>query len=127
MKRGAYVNVATRNSLLLARIREIKAERPFWGYRCIWAYLRFVNSLRVGKDRAFRLMADTSCWCGPIFASGPNVRPRRKASSLQAQRVVGHRHDQGHDRRLQLGLRSRGLDWRPKKLVGRYTGKQAKA
>jgi putative transposase len=37
--------------------------------------------------------------------------------------VVGRRHDQGHERRLRLGL----LDWDSKKVVGHYAGLQARA
>ena len=40
MKRGPYAKVATRNARLLERVRALKAEHPFWGYRRIWAHLR---------------------------------------------------------------------------------------
>jgi hypothetical protein len=33
MRRGPYAKVAARNVQLLERIRAIKAEHPFWGYR----------------------------------------------------------------------------------------------
>jgi len=33
-------SVTLRNIFLLQRIREIKGEHPFWGYRRVWAYLR---------------------------------------------------------------------------------------
>lgn len=45
-----------RNLPVVARIKEVKAEHPFWGYRRMWAYLRYVDGLEVNKKRALRLM-----------------------------------------------------------------------
>jgi putative transposase len=47
VRRGPYAKVATRNAALPERIRALKADHPFWGYRRIWAYLRFVDGLIV--------------------------------------------------------------------------------
>jgi transposase InsO family protein len=59
--------VAQRHEGLLQRIRELKAEHPFWGYRRIWAYLHFVERRPVNKTRILRLMREhqllvTSNW-----------------------------------------------------------------
>jgi len=43
---------------LLKKIRVLKAEHPFWGYRRIWAYLRFVAGLSVNKKRIYRLLSE---------------------------------------------------------------------
>ena len=45
MRCGPYAKVVERNAQLLERIRDLKAEHPFWGYRRIWAYLRYVDGL----------------------------------------------------------------------------------
>jgi hypothetical protein len=50
--------VAQRNEALVQRIRELKAEYPFWGYRRIWAYLHFVEQRPVDKKRILRLMRE---------------------------------------------------------------------
>ena len=42
MSRPTSPLVAQRNDVLLQRIQALKVEHPFWGYRRIWAYLRFV-------------------------------------------------------------------------------------
>lgn len=44
------------NADILSRIREIKADHPFWGYRRVWAYLRYREGLPVNKKRIYRLM-----------------------------------------------------------------------
>jgi putative transposase len=48
--------VTQRDEYLLPRIQQLKAEHPFWGYRRIWAYLRFVERMPVHKKRILRLM-----------------------------------------------------------------------
>jgi putative transposase len=50
--------VTQRDEVLLPRIQALKAEHPFWGYRRIWAYLRFVEHLSVNKKRILRLMRE---------------------------------------------------------------------
>jgi len=47
--------VAARNAHLLERIRALKAEHPFWGYRRIWAHLRYVDGLVVNQSRRARI------------------------------------------------------------------------
>jgi len=56
MKRRESETVKERNSPVLARIREIKADHPFWGYRRIWAHLKYVDGLSVNRKRVLRLM-----------------------------------------------------------------------
>jgi putative transposase len=58
MSRQPSLRVVQRNQGLLERIQALKAEHPFWGYRRIWAYLRFVDQLPVNKKRILRLMRE---------------------------------------------------------------------
>jgi putative transposase len=58
MSRHPSSRIAQRNQTLLERMRVLKAEHPFWGYRRIWAYLRFVEQLPVNKKRILRLMQE---------------------------------------------------------------------
>ncbi|MFI5323548.1 MAG: IS3 family transposase [Thermodesulfobacteriota bacterium] len=51
-------SIALRNEYLLEIIKDIKAEHPFWGYRRIWAYLRYVDGLIVNEKRVYRLMRE---------------------------------------------------------------------
>ena len=43
MKRRRALRVAQRDEELVPCIQALKAEHPFWGYRRIWAHLRFVE------------------------------------------------------------------------------------
>lgn len=37
-------------------IKALKAEHPLWGYRRVWAYLKFRRNWFVGQNRVYRLM-----------------------------------------------------------------------
>jgi transposase InsO family protein len=56
MTRHRSLRVVQCDAGLLPWIQVLKAEHPFWGYRRIWAYLRFVEQLPVNKKRIWRLM-----------------------------------------------------------------------
>ena len=45
-----------KNKDLLNRIKELKQEHPFWGYRRVWAYLKYRERFNINKKRVFRLM-----------------------------------------------------------------------
>jgi len=40
----------------LERIKELKSHHPYWGYRRIWAHLKYIDNLEVNKKRILRLM-----------------------------------------------------------------------
>ena len=58
MKRRRALRVTPRDEALVPGIQALKAEHPFWGYRRIWAYLRFVDHLPVNSKRVLRLMRE---------------------------------------------------------------------
>ena len=44
----------------MSKIEPLKLEHPFWGYRRIWAYLRYRERLVVGKNRVHRVMKEAN-------------------------------------------------------------------
>ena len=48
------------NEPILERITALKAQHPFWGYRRVWAYLRYREGLDVNKKRIYRLMKENN-------------------------------------------------------------------
>ncbi|MBN1864917.1 MAG: transposase [Victivallales bacterium] len=50
--------VDRRNDVVVQKIKEIKGEHPFWGYRRIGAYLRYVEGEVVNRKRVLRLMRE---------------------------------------------------------------------
>jgi putative transposase len=65
LRRRRSFRVTQRDTALLPRIQALKAEHPFWGYRRIWAYLRFVEQLSVNKKRVLRLMREATLLVKP--------------------------------------------------------------
>lgn len=58
MRRRASAKVAARNERVVVRLRELKADHPFWGYRRCWAYLRYVDKLVINEKRVHRLLKE---------------------------------------------------------------------
>jgi transposase InsO family protein len=46
------------NNDLVAAIGTLKAEHPYWGYRKVWAYLKYRRGLPVNRKRIYRLMGE---------------------------------------------------------------------
>ncbi|MCP4051112.1 MAG: IS3 family transposase [Lentisphaerae bacterium] len=46
------------NLRLIRHTHELKAEHPFWGYRRIWAYLRYRRKFKINGKRIYRLMRE---------------------------------------------------------------------
>jgi putative transposase len=128
MSRQPSSLVAQRNKGLLQRIRALKAEQPFWGYRRIWAYLRFVEQLPVNKKRLWRVMREhqllvtlTRRWRAQRTPTGKKPRPTRPNEwwGIDMTKVLV----QG------VGWISIVivLDWYTKMIVGYYAGMQCQA
>jgi len=78
MRKPSY-SVTLRNQYVLKRIKDIKAEHPFWGYRRVWAYLRYIDELIVNKKRVYRLMRENNLTVKPnirLMAKRVSERPR---------------------------------------------------
>jgi len=81
MKRQASKKVAIRNEKILNRIKELKEDHPFWGYRRIWAHLRYIDQLQINKKRVLRIMREKSLLVKrneKIKAKRSNYRPKPK-------------------------------------------------
>ncbi|MCX6002968.1 MAG: IS3 family transposase [Chloroflexi bacterium] len=127
MKRKEAASTIERNLPVLERIKEIKIEHPFWGYRRMWAYLKYVDGLEINKKRVLRLMQRHDLL----------VKPDTK---LKAKRTLGRskpipeRPNQwwGIDM-TKVMVNGFGwmyiavvLDWYTKKIVGYYAGMQCR-
>lgn len=54
------MKIKAKNRELLAQIQTLKADHPFWGYRRIWAYLKYRQGLTVNRKRIYRLMKENN-------------------------------------------------------------------
>lgn len=51
-------HVHHRDQQLLPRLQQLKADHPAWGYRRVWAYLKYREGLPVNKKRIYRLLQE---------------------------------------------------------------------
>lgn len=127
MMRGASAKVADRNRELVAAIRAIKAEHHFWGYRRVWAYLRFVREMAVKRKRIYRLMQ----------AHGLLVRPNTRLRAVRTPsrpKPRASRPNQWWGIDMTKAMTVSGLvyvvvvlDWRSKKIAEYYAAAQVRA
>jgi putative transposase len=123
MSRRESAGVIERNESILQRISELKADHPFWGYRRVWAYLRYSDKLDVNKKRVYRLMQKHR------LLVKPNLR-------LKASRTPQHSKPRPERPNQWWGIDMTkvmvggfgwvyivvALDWYTKKVVGHYGG-----
>jgi len=127
MRRKEAVSTIERNLPVLERIKEIKTEHPFWGYRRMWAYLKYVDNLDINKKRVLRLMQRHDLL----------VKPDTK---LKAMRTPGSSKPRPERPNQWWGIDMTKvmvngfgwmyiavvLDWYTKKIVGYYVGMQCR-
>jgi putative transposase len=78
--------VVQRDAGLLPRIQALKAAHPFWGYRRIWAYLRFMEQWPVNKKRVLRLMREHQLLVPPHL----RLKARRTPAASQPKPTRPH-------------------------------------
>jgi len=76
------MSVKERNKPLLERIIELKSEHPFWGYRRIWAYLKYREGLPINKKRIYRIMQEQNTKNMRLRACRTPMKAKIKADYL---------------------------------------------
>lgn len=116
------------NAALVARIREIKAEHPVWGYRQVWAYIRFRDETPVNIKRVHRLMKDNT-----LMVKKSDKLKATRASVTRKPRTYHPNQIWGIDM-TKIMIQNWGwvylhiaLDWGSKKIVGYNLSLQSKA
>lgn len=110
---------AESNSDILKRICRLKQRHPAWGYRRVWAYIRYRENIPVNRKRVHRLMRDSNLMVEPNWRLKASRKPQK--SKIRAQRPD---HVWGIDM-TKIMVPSWGwtyctvvLDWYTKKIVG---------
>ena len=112
-----------RDASLLAHIRALKAEPPFWGYRRIWAYLHFVEQLSINKKRVLRVMREHNLLVQPNQKLTATRTPSRsKPRPTKPQEWWGIDMTKVMIEGFGWVYIVLVLDWYTKKIVGYYAG-----
>ena len=127
MKRKQSAKIAERNQPILEKIRAIKADHPFWGYRRIWAHLKYIDKLEINKKRVLRIMRAAG---GLLVKPDLKLKARRTPPRSKPRPTVPNQW-WGIDMTKVL-VNSFGwvyivlvLDWFTKKIVGYHIGLQS--
>ncbi len=115
------MKIKFRNQELLDYIQNLKLEHPFWGYRRIWAYLKYRQGLTVNKKRIYRLMKEDNL----LVVDNAKLKAlRAKYPSRSKPKAERPNHFWGIDM-TKILLKSFGwlylvilLDWFTKKIIG---------
>ena len=128
MKRKESKAVRERNSPVVERIKELKADHPFWGYRRIWAHLKYIDDLEVNRKRVFRLMQKHE------LVVKPNTHLKAIRKSRKSKPRPTRPHEWWGIDMTKVIIDDFGwmyivavLDWYTKKIVGYYAGIQCRS
>jgi len=119
--------VSERNAPILMRISDLKSEHPYWGYRRVWAHLRFIDGLDINKKRVYRLMQ----------VHRLTVQPNQRLKAVRTVNKSKPRPDRPHQWwgiDMTKVMTASGwaylvivLDWCTKQIVGHHCGRTATA
>lgn len=78
---------AKREKELTARIHALVKTHPSWGYRRIWAWLRYRDKLLINKKRVRRIMRENNWQARKVIRTPrPRVQERKSVSSQPNER-----------------------------------------
>ena len=120
MKRQRSRSLIQSDQRMIVRILTIKSDHPLWGYRRIWAYLRYRENIVIGKNRVYRLMKEHH------LLVSKNMRLKAKRGPLRSKpRAIVPNEYWGTDM-TKVKIQGWGwiyvhlvLDWYTKEIIGR--------
>jgi putative transposase len=126
--RRRALRVVQEDAALLPQIQQLKAEHPFWGYRRIWAYLRFVEQQLVNKKRILRLLREHH------LLVSPNVKLKAKRTPMRSKPKATKPNEWWGIDMTKVLVEGFGwlyiivvLDWYTKTIVGYHASLQGRA
>ncbi len=123
MKRQKAKSIEERNRQILEQINQLKGEHPLWGYRRVWAYMKYRQGYQVNKKPIYRLMKENRLLVSQIKqlkAIRKKYPEKIRASAVNQVWAVDM---------TKVMITAYGwisviivLDWYTKKIVGWYCG-----
>ena len=115
---------------LLELIRPIKAEDPGWGYRMVWAYLKYRLGHQVNKKRVYRVMKENDL----LVRGNPRLKAKRDNQNNRNKPQATRPNQFWGIDMTKVMIESFGwlylvvvLDWHTKKIVGYSIGIRSRA
>lgn len=115
------MKIKAKNKELLIQIEQLKAEHPFWGYRRIWAYLKYRQGMFVNRKRIYRLMKETNL----LVSANTRLKAKRGKFPYRSKPRASRLNQYWGIDMTKVPIQSFGwlylvivLDWFSKKIVG---------
>lgn len=128
LKRKRAQSRIDQDAPILKRIYAIKMDHPLWGYRRIWAYIRYRDGIVVGKNCIYRLMKENQL----IVTQNTKLKAKRYSSRPKPRAKVPNQY-WGCDM-TKIKIQGWGwvyihvvLDWYSKEVIGHYVSLTSKA
>lgn len=115
------------DAALVPLIQELKAAHPFWGYRRVWAYLKFGRGLIINQKRVYRLMKENS-----LLVKGNEKLQAKRANSTVKPKPDRPNRWWGVDMTKVTTCEGWAYlvvvnDWFTKKILGTFVGDRSRA
>jgi len=128
MKRSRSQRRIELDTPIINRMVDIKKDHPNWGYRRVWAYIRYRDGVIVGKNRIYRLMSDAN----KLVPHNDKIKASRTASRSKPVAKVPNQF-WGTDM-TKIYISSWGwvylhvvLDWFSKEIIGHHLSMTSKS
>ena len=127
MKRKRSQSRVEKDTPMIERINSIKSDHPLWGYRRIWAYMRYRDGIVIGKNRVYRLMRENNL----LVTKSLRLKAKRYSTRPKPRAKVPNQY-WGMDM-TKIRLSSWAwvyvhcvLDWYSKEIIGYYVSTSSK-
>lgn len=114
---------------ILEHIRFVKAEQPNWGYRLVWAYLKYQMDLPLNKKRIYRIMKEHNL----LVKKNPKLKAIRDNQNNRSKPKATRSNQFWGIDMTKVMISGYGwtylvivLDWYTKKIVGHYISNRSK-
>jgi transposase InsO family protein len=128
LKRQTSEAVIAENQPVVELIKSIKVDHPFWGYRRVWATLKYHCGLTINQKRVLRLMREHG------LTVKEDIRLKAKRTPTKSKPKPTKPNEWWGIDMTKAMVAGFGwlyivavLDWYTKKIVGHYRGFQCKS
>jgi len=74
---------------VLEKMKVLKADHPFWGYRRVWAWLRHRENIMINQKRVRRLMRENGLMVNQSIRRAKRTSPRSKPRAERPNQYFG--------------------------------------
>ena len=127
MKRTRTLSRQKSDLELVREIGLLKQDHPFWGYRRVWAYLRYRKEILVNRKRVYRVMREHHLLVTKQTRNRAVRTPREKPKASAPKQFWGIDMTKIYVQNWGWVYTTLVIDWYTKKIVGSHSGGRSRA